>query len=318
VCPNLYTRGMRKPWLLGLLLFWVLSGGGVNLGLAAGDALDAGKLQAKREARDRRFRDPASSPLAVVAIARLDRARTTIGSAADADLRLPSPAVAGIHAEIIREEPEAGSLRWSLRPVSGEVTEAASGKKIESEGMIRGKRYRIGSHAVYFDQLGTFGAVVRAVDPASPALGSFQGLRYFAPDPKYRVEAEVLPFPRLQPVVVADTNGWNRPGWRFGEARFSLDGKQLSLVLLLFTPDPGPEDSFFVAFRDDTSGNETYGAGRYLDVPFSASGPIILDFNEAYNPSCAYNAGFACPLPPRENRLPAAIRAGEKNFKEWE
>jgi uncharacterized protein len=310
----LYTETMSKIWLVGamcLCLAW--SAVETSYAISPEGAGYAAELQAKREARDKRFRDPASSPLAVEAIARLDRARTTIGSSPDADLRIASPTVEAVHAEILREE-EAGASRWTLRQVSGEVVEERSGRKVTSDVMGKRNRFRIGSHAIYFDELGTFGAVVRAVDPSSSAIQGFNGLKYFVPDPQYLVEAELVPNPEMEPIMVADTNGWNRPGWRFGEAHFELQGRQVSLVLLLFTPDPGPGDSFFVAFRDATTGDETYGAGRYLDVPFAPSGRIIIDFNEAYNPSCAYNNGFACPLPPRENRLPVAIRAGEKKY----
>ena len=75
------------------------------------------------------------------------------------------------------------------------------------------------------------------------------------------------------------------------------------------------EDSLFLPFRDALSGKETYGAGRYLDVAPPHSGHVVVDFNYAYNPSCAYDPQFSCPLPPRENWLQVPIRAGEKNFQ---
>jgi uncharacterized protein (DUF1684 family) len=130
----------------------------------------------------------------------------------------------------------------------------------------------------------------------------------------YRVQGTVTRFPQIDRVMITDTHGWQRPAWRYGEAAFQLAAKSQKPVLLTFTPSPGPKDTFFIAFRDETYGKETYGAARYLEVPFVPDGPIVLDFNLAYNPSCAYNDGFACPLPPRENRLAAAIRAGEKTY----
>ena len=69
----------------------------------------------------------------------------------------------------------------------------------------------------------------------------------------------------------------------------------------------------FLPFQDETSGRETYGAGRYLEVPVLEDGQLLLDFNYAYHPFCAYNPGYSCPIPPFENRLPVAIRAGERN-----
>jgi uncharacterized protein (DUF1684 family) len=80
---------------------------------------------------------------------------------------------------------------------------------------------------------------------------------------------------------------------------------------------PQFKDYLFLPFKDDTNGVETYGGGRYMDVRISTvkDGKIILNFNKAYNPYCAYNEGFNCPIPPQENHLNIAIRAGERNFE---
>jgi len=126
----------------------------------------------------------------------------------------------------------------------------------------------------------------------------------------------VTPYRQLNRVLVTDTRGWLRPAWLYGEATFTLQGVSLPLVLFVFTPRPGPNDTFFIAFTDKTAGKETYPAARYLQPSFVSAGPMILDFNLATNPSCAYNMGFACPLPPRQNRLPIAVRAGEKIYSQ--
>jgi uncharacterized protein (DUF1684 family) len=92
-----------------------------------------------------------------------------------------------------------------------------------------------------------------------------------------------------------------------GVTEFSVDGEPAQVTLYR----PRGERSFF---RDALSGKETYGAGRYLDVPPPHDGHVVVDFNYAYNPSCVYNPKYSCPLPPRENWLQAPIRAGEKNY----
>jgi len=274
----------------------------------------ASKIQAARQSRDKRFRDPNSSPLAVVAVARLDRSRTTIGSSPEVDLRLPSAEVAAIHAEVVREEAGGGRFRWLIRPVDGDLRDEQRGATVSSAELRKGDRYKIGEYLVYFDQLGTFGAVLRALDPRCPACADFTGLHYFPVDARFRVRAEVMPDPVMTEMMILDTNGWRRPSWKYGQVRFQLDGRDLVLQLWLFKPDPGPKDQFFIAFKDTTNGPDSYGGGRYLDVPFVKAGQLVLDFNEAYNPSCAYNTGFACPIPPAENRLPVAVRAGEKVY----
>jgi uncharacterized protein (DUF1684 family) len=95
-------------------------------------------------------------------------------------------------------------------------------------------------------------------------------------------------------------------------ASFAIDGKQHTITLYR-GENSGPLD-YFVPFRDATSGRETYGAGRYLDVSADRFGRVVLDFNDAYNPYCAYNEQWSCPLPPAENWLTVPIEAGEKSF----
>lgn len=275
----------------------------------------AEKVLAQRRARDEEFRSRRWSPLAVVAIARLDRPRITIGSGSGVDLVLIDGGVAGVHAEILRQQGTDDEIRWKLRAVEGKVwTDSEPPKPVSEMPFEAGTRLRIGHFIVYGDNLGTLGSVVRALDFASPAFTQFKGLVYYPPDPRYRVEATVVPHAQIAQVLIGDTHGWQRPAWRYGEARFTLDGKDLRLTLMVFTPKPGPKDTFFIAFTDETKGKETYPAARYLQPLFVPAGLLVIDFNEAMNPSCAYNDGFACPLPPPENRLPIAIRAGEKIY----
>jgi uncharacterized protein (DUF1684 family) len=275
----------------------------------------AAEILVARQERDAEFSSPDWSPLAVVAIARLDRERTTIGSAESADLFLAGPDVEPLHAEILRSEAADGSLEFRLRAVGGALsTEEEPGVSVAEMDFAQGARARIGKYVVYSDNLGNFGAVVRALDFGSPAYTEFTGLEYFPPDPSYRILAHVTPFEAPEEIRMIDTRGWERPAWRYGEASLSLHGEEINLVLLTWVAEPRPGDQFFIAFTDSTSGEETYPACRYLNTDFVAEGPQLLDFNLATNPSCAYNDGFACPLPPRENRLEIPIRAGEKIY----
>ncbi len=295
----------------------------VMLGLGVADAQPekispdrdyVSQIQAARKAKDARFRDEKSSPLGVVAVTRLDGPRITIGSSPEADLRLTGRSIEPIHAVVLREQLGNQTVRWLLKPVGGKVMNEQTREPVESAELRKGERYLVGKQLVYLDQLGSLGEVLRVFDPRAEAFTRFQGLHYFPVNAKFRVEAEVLPDSTPSRVTVVDTNGWSRPAWKYGQVRFRLEGQELALRLWLFKPDPGPEDQFFIAFRDKTNGDESYGGGRYLDLPFVKSGRTILDFNLAYNPSCAYNTGFACPIPPPENRLPVAVRAGERTL----
>jgi uncharacterized protein (DUF1684 family) len=146
------------------------------------------------------------------------------------------------------------------------------------------------------------------------ARPSFAGLSYFAHDPAARVLAEVVPAePRPHDIAAAD--GSTHAFTRFALARFELAGESLELELYWLE---GYAGGVFLPFADLTSGSETYGGGRYLldgakgaDLGLKG-GRLVLDFNFAYHPSCAYDPRWACPLAPAANRLPVALRAGER------
>ncbi len=157
-----------------------------------------------------------------------------------------------------------------------------------------------------------------AHDPvASPATSdaqpSFDGLTYFPPDPAYQFEVEkVSPYEGTEPVEfeMTTSDGRVRTAFRVATLPFEIDGQALRLHAYRF--DGSAEGSLFVPFQDATSGTETYGAARYLDLEVEDDGRVILDFNLAYHPYCAYNEQYSCPLPPAENRLPVRIEAGER------
>jgi uncharacterized protein (DUF1684 family) len=149
---------------------------------------------------------------------------------------------------------------------------------------------------------------------------AFKGLRYFAPDPAFRVPARLRPFETDEEREI-DTGGEDGVirYRRIGRLEFAVQGQPAKLtVLALIAYGSG----LFAPFTDATSGHETYGGGRYLfDTPKDTDGlslevtpghdEVVIDFNYAYNPSCVYDVRWACPLAPPENRLPFAVRAGE-------
>ena len=146
---------------------------------------------------------------------------------------------------------------------------------------------------------------------------NFTGLKYFEPDPAYRIEARVEENKKKDLLVLATSDNKQKPFKKWGYAVFNLDGEEHRL-LLLQTAQGLKTEGLFLPFADATSANETYGAGRYLDLKMPKNGKITIDFNKAYNPYCAYTDGFSCPFPPPENNLPVAIRAGEKSFQNYD
>lgn len=154
-------------------------------------------------------------------------------------------------------------------------------------------------------------------DPTSPFNGStesFKGLAYYPVDSKYKVQAELEPIEEKKIVNLGTNDGKQRAFVPYAYAAFDLDGFR-NRLLILEVIERGPEKGkLFLAFGDRTSAEETYGAGRYLDLEKSKTNLITLDFNKAYNPYCAYSAAYSCPLPPSENLLNIPIKAGEKNY----
>jgi hypothetical protein len=145
---------------------------------------------------------------------------------------------------------------------------------------------------------------------------SFEGLPYFPVDETYIVDGLALqPYEGDEPVrfEIPTTDGRLRPAERAGVFRFELGGVGRSLTAYRLAGAGGElHESLFVPFLDATSGTETYGAGRYLDLEREEDGTWTLDFNLAYHPSCVYDPRFSCPLTPAENRLAVRVEAGER------
>ena len=143
----------------------------------------------------------------------------------------------------------------------------------------------------------------------------FKGLEYYPPGPGYRFELELHEHPEKQAVRMAYTKGNEQDFVCWGEFRFKIAGKEQSLQAY---KSSSQEEMLFIPFKDATSGKETYGAGRYLDLEperdRTAEGKWILDFNQAYNPWCVYSEAYTCPFVPIENWLEVPILAGEKNY----
>jgi uncharacterized protein (DUF1684 family) len=143
----------------------------------------------------------------------------------------------------------------------------------------------------------------------------FKGLEYYPPNPSYKFELELHEHHEKQAIRMTYTKGNEQDFIRWGEFRFKLGEKEQALQA--YKPSR-EEEMLFVPFKDATSGKETYGAGRYLDLEperdRTAGEKWILDFNQAYNPWCAYSEAYTCPLVPAENWLEVPILAGEKNY----
>jgi len=152
---------------------------------------------------------------------------------------------------------------------------------------------------------------VRMKDPVNHARTHFLGLKYFAADPAYRVEARFEPYNPPKKIAITNVLGMTSDEIAPGALVFTLRGQTFQIDPIL---EQGEKD-LFIIFKDATSGKETYGAARYLYAhPPDAAGNTVVDFNKSYNPPCAFTPYATCPLPPPQNRLPIRIDAGEKKY----
>lgn len=188
-------------------------------------------------------------------------------------------------------------------PIEGEVAVAVDEPGSQPDRFeAGGRRYDVTRRAGRLS--------VRVRDPRAPALQAFQGIPFYPIDPAWRVLARFERFQTPEVETVGHTDGTEGETRCLGAAHFSAGGQDLTLSVYL-------EDSsgrLFLPFADKTSGRETYGGGRmlYADAPAAPDRPLVLDFNLAFNPPCAFNSLVSCPLPPSKNRLAVEVRAGEK------
>jgi uncharacterized protein (DUF1684 family) len=146
-------------------------------------------------------------------------------------------------------------------------------------------------------------------DPQSPLSPEqqavFDGLPYYEPNPALDLVVRVDPVESDHEIAIETTSGTVRYYRRYGRFTFAVDGQAVALTIY-----EAPH-GYFLPFVDANAGIETYSGGRYLEPEELPGGMFHVDFNQAYNPYCAYSAGWSCPIPPAENRLGVAIRAGE-------
>ena len=229
----------------------------------------------------------------------------TAGTEAANDIVLPrGPGKAGVF------EFHAGRTTFRPAPgaavsVNGMTVGAATEIRSDSEG--KPDQVQLDTLTMFVIHRGNRYAI-RLKDTASKFRQEFTGLHWLPVQESYRVTADFIPNnpPKMIsiPNILGETEREASPGY----VQFTLNGQRLRL-------DPVVEDQeLFFIFHDETSGKETYPPGRFLHSDLAKDGKVVLDFNKAYNPPCAFTPYATCPLPPKQNRLPIRIEAGELNY----
>jgi uncharacterized protein (DUF1684 family) len=260
------------------------------------------QIQKWRQEQDDEWRS-ARSPLHVFGIFKVPEGTSTLGSDPASTFQLPKGSTERVgtflrQGHVIRFAPAPGiETTLNGKPQTGPVELHVSDKPGGSD------RVGFGEFVVTVRQLGDE-FYLGLLNPKRLLL-EFAGLTWFPIDQAYNLRAHFRPYPQEEKILVSKTFGPAEERVSHGDLVFRLGEQEFKLK----TFQAG--DHLFVMFRDVTSGVETYGGGRYIEAPLPENGETTLDFNKAYNPDCAIAPYTACPVPPRENRLPVRIPAGE-------
>jgi len=300
-------------WRIALMVVGMATAGA---GMAATPEQYAAEVGQWRSERVERLRRP-NGWLSLVGLHWLEPGRHRIGSDAGNDIVLAKgPGRLGT----IDFEDGTVSLQLAADvPVTiehaGALLELADGKRlVQLRADTTGQPTVLGfdeakGSIVLIERAGRYGLRVRQA--AAATRTGFTGIDYFDSDPAWRIEARYEPHPPGSTIDIANVVGQLEPMPNPGAVVFERDGRTHRLEAV----DEG-DGQLFLIFADRTSGKETYGAGRFLyaDPPPAGATTVVVDFNRAYNPPCAFNAYSTCPLPPPENRLDLAVSAGEKRY----
>ncbi len=285
----------------------ILAASCVVVGSGTGDPY-AEEIRSWRSEREARLKADGGW-LTVAGLFRLEEGENRFGTDASLPIRLPegsAPPIAG-----------AFTLRDGATTVSIEPGVAAF---IDGEGVTTAVMRPDSSGAADVLSLNDLTMYViersgrlyiRLKDPNSRFRKEFTGLTWYPVSGAYRVEGRFVPYEPPREIAIPTILDTVEPMVSPGYVLFTIGGAEMRLDPVL--EDPSSGELFFI-FSDRTSGRETYPAGRFLKTPLPADGRVMLDFNRAYNPPCAFTPYATCPLPPPQNRLAAAIEAGEKNY----
>ena len=295
---------MNKLYIVSLLAL-------VGLAAPAFAAADDGfqkSEQAWRDGRVKRLTSP-NGWLTLVGLFWLQPGENVFGSGPDCDLALPAgkaPKRAGVlvlDSGTVRIKPEpSAALLLDGQPVGERVLgdDTADKTDVVTLGDLSFFVIKRG------DRVG-----VRVKDSQSPVRTHFKGLDYFPADPRWRVSGTFVPYDAPKkveiPTVLGTTDTMEAPGL----VKLTIDGKELTLEPVVEDPK---EPMLWFIFKDQTSAKETYGGGRFLYADMPKDGKVVVNFNRAYNPPCAFTPYATCPLPPKQNWLPIRVEAGEKAF----
>ena len=291
--------------MVNLLMVASLSGTGVVAANSVGDHV--AEIESWRAQRVERLTS-AGGWLSLIGLEWIKPGKNTIGSAKDNDI------------VIARAPARLGTIEWKDDRISATLAPGAAamidGQLISEAPMLDDSHEKptvISFGSVNFHLIDRGGKKgLRIKDTDAKTRTGFLGIDYFPVDPAWRVEAKWIAFEPAQTIGIPNVLGVVEQMKVPGKAVFEHDGETIELLPVLESEDA--TDLFFI-IADKTSGKQTYGGGRFIYTDMPRDGKLVIDFNKAYNPPCAFTPFATCPLAPPENRMKVAVDAGEKNYR---
>jgi uncharacterized protein len=301
---SLQTPALRRAITTAVL---VLVASGATAGLAA-DQTASRSLEAWRAARVAALTSD-SGYLTLAGLYWLERPRSSFGRARSNTFALDHPAMPR---RLGHFERDGDTVRFIAARRDSVFAGEAAVTRIDMRSDRGGPPTLLRHGPIEFfviERSGQLGVRVRALD--SPRRRDFPGIEHFDASDAWRLEARFEPYEPARQIPIMNVLGMEDDMPSPGAIVFEKDGREWRLDAI----DEGPaSDSLFVMFADATTGRESYGAGRFLYVERPRDGRVVVDFNRAYNPPCAFNEFATCPLPPPQNRLELAVTAGERKY----
>lgn len=257
--------------------------------------------------REARLKKP-TGWLSLAGLFWLEEGENSFGADKSNNLVFPEKAPAFCGSFFLRE----GKVKVVLNPDAGITIDGKVQREVTLRSDVDGNPnlLQFGSLSWYVIKRGDR-FLIRLKDAENPAIAEFKGIERFPVDKKWRIKARLEPYDPPKKLQIGNVLGQVSESDCPGALVFDIDGKEYRL-----DPEGKPGDkSYFLIFTDETSGRETYGAGRFLSIEApGADGITYIDFNKAYNPPCVFSPFATCPLPPKQNHVPLAITAGEKTY----
>jgi uncharacterized protein len=265
----------------------------------------------KRQEKDLEFKTSATSPMAGFQRMEIRRRSGQVLYISEEQGKLTLP-VEKISSTIFILKEKSGNYTWE--PVNKRIV-CRDGNKTLNPGsqVVSGSLFQGGAlnTKVYIakDKL-----VLVVFNPQLPQKLRFENLLYYPPSKQYAVPATMEKFPKAKAFEVSTSRNLKKTYFRYAKINFQLDGKKLQLIAFKFALSGEYSDVLFIPYGDTTNGAGSYEVGRFLEFHEPKTSSFTLDFNDSYNPLCNYSEVYNCPIPPRENILDVAIKAGEREY----